>query len=91
MHPFAELTNRTPSPSQKDDANYARKHSPWTAARHKKKTRSVQEQQAGDSLPVFQQAIPEGYDSPGGLMKHLVTPALHGFPDQKRPCLSMGI
>jgi hypothetical protein len=67
MHPFAELTNRTPSPSQKDDA-YARKHSPWTAARHKKKTRSVQEQ-SGDTLPVFQQAIPETFVSPGTNVK----------------------
>lgn len=61
MHPFFELTNRTPSPSQKEDYNY-RKHSPWTAARHKKKTRSVQ-QQSGD--PVYQQTIPEAFDSPG--------------------------
>lgn len=71
MHPFFELTNRTPSPSQKEDSNY-RKHSPWTAARHKKKTRSVQ-QQSGDEAPVYQQAIPEAYDSPG-----IKTAALEG-------------
>lgn len=67
MHPFAELTNRTPSPSQKEDPNFNRKHSPWTAARHKKKTRSVQHQQqcSGDAVPVYQQVIPEAYNSPG--------------------------
>lgn len=71
MNPFAELTNRTPSPSQKDDdSSYARKHSPWTAARQKKKTRSVQEQQhtAHDvAVPVLAQpeSIPEAFDSPG--------------------------
>jgi hypothetical protein len=67
--PFAELTNRTPSPSQKEDSSYARKHSPWTAARQKKKTRSVQEQQAAHdaALPVLAQpeSIPEAFDSPG--------------------------
>lgn len=42
FHPFSELTNRTPSPSQPEDTLTARKHSPWTAARHKKKTRSFQ-------------------------------------------------
>lgn len=42
LQPFGELTNRTPSPAQHDGSRFARKHSPWTAARHKKKTRSVQ-------------------------------------------------
>ncbi|WIA41882.1 hypothetical protein OEZ86_009205 [Tetradesmus obliquus] len=43
MQPFGELTNRTPSPAhpEADDGRAARKHSPWTAARQKKKTRSV--------------------------------------------------
>lgn len=66
MHPFSELTNRTPSPSQKDEGLQARKHSPWTAARHKKKTRSVgQPQSLIDALPTYQQPIPECFDSPG--------------------------
>eukprot|EP00775_Hariotina_reticulata_P004843 gene4843-5090_t len=43
FQPFAELTNRTPSPAQPDNDVKYRKHSPWTAARQKKKTRSVEE------------------------------------------------
>jgi hypothetical protein len=66
MNPFAELTNRTPSPAHKDGEGFqGRKHSPWTAARQKKKTRSVQEPPA--AFPQQQQQpTPESFDSPGG-------------------------
>jgi len=66
MHPFAELTNadKTPSPAQKDDS-FSRKHSPWTAARQKKKTRSVQQHQPSDAMPAYEHAAPEAYESPG--------------------------
>jgi hypothetical protein len=62
FQPFAELTNRTPSPAQADNDVKYRKHSPWTAARQKKKTRSVQE----DKLGIQRNELPaECFNSPG--------------------------
>jgi hypothetical protein len=64
MQPFGELTNRSPSPAQPegDDGRAARKHSPWTAARQKKKTRSVHSSLLAEEADV---AVQDCFGSPG--------------------------
>jgi hypothetical protein len=68
MQPFGELTNRSPSPAQPegDDGRAARKHSPWTAARQKKKTRSVHSSLLAEEADV---AVQDCFGSPGTSLK----------------------
>jgi hypothetical protein len=56
-YPLQELTNRTPSPRDCKNSAAARAHSPWTAARVKKKGRAASDCILADLTPGSSGAV----------------------------------